>query len=605
MQRKIILSIFIIALSGAILALWKNNASNDAVQSSNAVADPPLPTPARIKSAQPGLPIRAAFYYPWFPEAWEQNGIYPYTNYTPSQGFYDSSGQSLIRQHLMAMQYARIEAGIISWWGQDSRADQRIPAILSATAGSPFRWAIYYEPEGQGNPSTGTLASDLAYLRDRYSDDPSYLRIDDRFVVFVYADPGDDCAMAERWRLANTVGAYVVLKVFPGYEACPNQPDSWHQYGPAEASDSQGHYSYSISPGFWKVGESARLERDLERWQQNISDMVNSGADFQLITTFNEWGEGTAVEMVDEWASASGYGGYLDALRYDGSPAYDAYLPTILKESGNIAPPSADPVIVAAGDIADCDRTSDEITSALLDTISGTVITLGDNAYDSGSAVEFRDCYDPTWGRHKARTRPSVGNHEYKTADAAGYFDYFGAAAGEPTKGYYSYGIGAWHIIAINSNCSEIGGCEAGSAQEQWLRADLQAHPALCTLAYWHHPLFSSGEHSNNPALLPIWQALDEAGVELVLNGHDHHYERFAPQDPSGAADPATGIREFIVGTGGKNLYSLGSLMANSQVFNNDTFGVLKLVLHPTSYDWEFVPQEGSTFADFGSAPCH
>ncbi|HEX9091366.1 MAG TPA: hypothetical protein VF831_07740, partial [Anaerolineales bacterium] len=202
------------------------------------------------------LPIRAAFYYPWFPEAWTQGGVYPYSNYTPTLGYYDLSDQEIIRQQINAMLYGHIEAGILSWWGQGTNTDNRIPAILAATGGTPFKWTIYYEPEGAGNPDVAALTAALVYLQNEYSNDPSYLRINNRFVIFVYADPGDGCGMVDRWKQANTVNAYIVLKVFPGYQACPNQPDGWHQYAPAVAADSQGHNSYTISPGFWKVGEA-------------------------------------------------------------------------------------------------------------------------------------------------------------------------------------------------------------------------------------------------------------------------------------------------------------------------------------------------------------
>ncbi|MCZ7570519.1 MAG: metallophosphoesterase [Ardenticatenaceae bacterium] len=262
-------------------------------------------------------------------------------------------------------------------------------------------------------------------------------------------------------------------------------------------------------------------------------------------------------------------------------------------------------MLIGAGDIAGCSSTGDEATAALLDQIPGTVFTTGDNVYSSGTAKQFANCYDPSWGRHRARTRPAPGNHDYGTAGAAGYFDYFGPLAGEPDKGYYSYDLGAWHIVVLNSNCSAIGGCAAGSPQEQWLRADLAAHPAACTLAYWHHPLFSSGLHGNSPSMQAIWEALYAYAADVVLNGHDHDYERFAPQDPNGVADPAHGIREFVVGSGGKSHYPfLGLPIANSEVRNDNTFGVLKLTLHPASYTWEFVPEAGQTFTDAGSEPC-
>jgi acid phosphatase type 7 len=267
--------------------------------------------------------------------------------------------------------------------------------------------------------------------------------------------------------------------------------------------------------------------------------------------------------------------------------------------------PSAPAVLLAAGDIASCDSPGDEATAALLDGLDGMIATLGDTAYGAGTPAEFGQCYEPSWGRHKGRTRPAPGNHDYGTPGAAAYFNYFGAAAGEADKGYYSYDLGDWHLVALNSNCAAVGGCHAGSPQEQWLRADLAAHPTPCALAYWHHPRFSSGPHGGDVALEPIWQALYDAGADVVLVGHDHLYERFAPQDPRGVADSARGIRQFTVGTGGRSHYSVVRNTANSEVANSDTFGVLRLTLRPADYDWEFVPVAGGSFTDSGSGSCH
>ena len=265
------------------------------------------------------------------------------------------------------------------------------------------------------------------------------------------------------------------------------------------------------------------------------------------------------------------------------------------------APAPADAVLVGAGDIADCGETADSATAALLDHIPGTVFTAGDNAYESGTTEQFARCYDPTWGRHKARTRPAPGNHDYETAQGAAYYHYFGRLAGDSGLGYYSYDLAGWHVVSLNSNIE----MSAGSAQERWLRADLAAHRAACTLAYWHHPLFSSGEHGNTPAVQPLWQALYDAGADVVIAGHDHTYERFAPQTPAGERDPARGIRQFIAGTGGASLYAFTSLAPNSEVRNNTTHGVLKLTLRPRSYAWAFVPAAGGRFRDSGNGNCH
>ncbi len=292
------------------------------------------------------------------------------------------------------------------------------------------------------------------------------------------------------------------------------------------------------------------------------------------------------------------------------APVFDASIPpeTMLdaaikhQDSGTqVVPPTLpeSPIFVGAGDIAHCPSQYDEQTATLLDGIPGTVFTLGDNVYQSGTEQEFKDCFEPSWGRHKARMRPTVGNHEYVTRSGAPYYAYFGESAGPAGKGYYSYDLGAWHIVALNSQID----MRPSSEQGKWLSADLVAHDTKCTLAYMHYPRFSSGDHGDIAPVEDLWQILYDRGVDVVLAGHDHHYERFAPQDPQGKADPA-GIREFIVGTGGKTLRAAKG-KANTEVVNDKAFGVLKLVLNPTSYEWTFVPVPGATFTDQGMANCH
>jgi acid phosphatase type 7 len=267
-------------------------------------------------------------------------------------------------------------------------------------------------------------------------------------------------------------------------------------------------------------------------------------------------------------------------------------------------------VMFAVGDIAACDSGGDETTASLMDTLiishpDAAIALLGDLAYNTGSSAEFTDCYAPSWGRFKSQSHPAVGNHEYETPNAAPYYAYFGASAGDPSKGYYSYELGAWHVIALNSNCAAVGGCEAGSAQEQWLRADLAAHAVRCTLAYWHHPLYSSGIHGNNIVVRDLWQALMDASADLVLVGHDHHYERFAPQDANGRLDATRGIREIIVGTGGKTLRPVTQTVPNSEVSDSATLGVLELQLFADRYDWRFKPEPGASFTDSGATNCY
>ena len=260
--------------------------------------------------------------------------------------------------------------------------------------------------------------------------------------------------------------------------------------------------------------------------------------------------------------------------------------------------------LLAAGDIASCASRGDEATARLLARLRGTVAAIGDTVYESGSDAEYRRCYVPSWGRFKARTRPAVGNHEYGTAGAAGYFHYFGRRA-HPPRGYYSYDLGAWHVVVLNSNCDEAGGCGAGSAQERWLRRDLAAHRTRCTLAYAHHPRYSSGFHGNDRTLRDLWRALYAAGADVVLAGHDHHYERFAPMTPDDRLDARRGLREFVVGTGGRSLRPPFFVKRGSQVRDWSTYGVLELKLGAAGYRWRFVPVAGGTFRDAGSGRCH
>jgi hypothetical protein len=283
-----------------------------------------------------------------------------------------------------------------------------------------------------------------------------------------------------------------------------------------------------------------------------------------------------------------------------------------------VAQTTSSPVIAAAGDIS-CATTSNyynggegtatrcqqKATSDLL--VGGdlaAVLPLGDNQYKMGELSEFAAAYDPTWGRVKSISRPVPGNHEYRSAGATGYYDYFGAAAGDPAEGYYSFDIGSWHLIALNSECAIVA-CSAGSAQEQWLKADLAAHSNMCTLAYMHRARWSSAEGGSSGSVAPLISALYAGNADVVLAGHSHVYERFAPQNPSGVLDMDRGLRQFVIGSGGVNHGNWKTIRANSEKRNNDTFGVLKLTLHATSYDWWFDGAAGGTFTDEGRGDCH
>jgi hypothetical protein len=281
-------------------------------------------------------------------------------------------------------------------------------------------------------------------------------------------------------------------------------------------------------------------------------------------------------------------------------------------------PPVVGPRIAAAGDVA-CDPASaayqggagiglacrQRATSDLLVAEKyRAVLALGDLQYEKGEEATFLASYDPTWGRVKAITKPVPGNHEYETRDAVGYYAYFGPAAGDPTRGYYSFDVGAWHLVALNSNCSAVGGCSVSSPQERWLRDDLSSHPARCTLAFWHHPRFSSGSQGAYATYAAFWQALYDADADVVLVGHDHDYERFAPQTPAGDLDLERGIREFVVGTGGKSQRPFSTIRPNSQARDATTFGILELRLGASAYRWRYRPVVGS-FTDSGATRCH
>jgi hypothetical protein len=264
-------------------------------------------------------------------------------------------------------------------------------------------------------------------------------------------------------------------------------------------------------------------------------------------------------------------------------------------------PASVSQVFVGAGDIAMCDTLDPaRQTGRLLASIGGTVFALGDQAYFSGSAKEYRDCYDPTWGSERGRTFPVPGNHEYESGNAGiPYFNYFGGNAFGP-QGYYAHELGsAWHAIALNSNIP----MGENSPQGQWLRSDLAANRKRCTVAYWHHPLFTSAQNGPTPAVRDVWRQLYAAGVDVILTGHEHVYERFAPQDPDGRLDPARGIRQFIVGTGGAFLYNFVTVAANSEA-RIRAFGLLKLTLDSDSYQWQFIQTNGAV-ADSGTGQCH
>jgi acid phosphatase type 7 len=622
---------------------------------------------------QPKPPYYATFYYPWSKNIsidgrwsyWQDGGHTPpknwFSNYLPDPNpsafdpaheLYSSFDDSTILWQLSKLKEAKQEVVISSWWGQLHKTDLAFKHIMTdimPRADNPYpniRWTLYYEKEAANNPSVSEIVTDLNYIKQNYTDLNSYLKIDGKPVIFVYAGSGDSTDMTYRWAQAKSQVAtpfYIVLKVFTDFKNAPNQPDNWHQYAPANRfSDRPPYYSY-VSPGFWKDGQSVRLPRDLGAFETAVKSMVASSSTWKLTQTWNEWGEGTSVEPGEQVIQTTTGDAIVDP---SGQPFKNAYidilqrhLPTLESiaisqatsplptttpspapsPTSTSLPNSNIPTIVAAGDIA-CTKVGTsgicrhvDVANLITSISPQAVLTLGDTQYESATYEEIMNHYDKSWGKFKSITRPSVGNHEYLTPGASGYFDYFNGIgnqtgpAGDRSKGYYSFNIGSWHLIAINANCSQAGGCGSSSPQIAWLKADLALHPTSCTLAYWHQPRFSSGEHGEHTSVRTIWQTLYDANVDIVLNGHDHNYERFAPQNPYGVRDDQKGIRQFIAGTGGKNLYPMGpqGRVANSEVFNNTSFGVLKLKLHSGSYEWQFVPIAGQSFTDTGTGQCH
>jgi len=268
-------------------------------------------------TTQPSFPIRAAFYYAWYPEQWWAGTFFPYTFDHPTLEYYSDADAQVVRAHTNALLYSHLAAGIYSWWGVDGYPPTalRFWRYLATARTTTLKWAIYYEPEGYGDPDVAKIRSDLEYIRDRYASKPAYLKVGDRFVVYVYGDPRDGCSTAERWREANTVGAYIVLKAFAGFRDCAAQPDAWHEYSAALPEYALLPDAFMVAPGFDERGESTpRLPRDVARWRADVTDMVASNAEWQLVLTFNEWREGTSVESAREWETPSGYGAYLDVL---------------------------------------------------------------------------------------------------------------------------------------------------------------------------------------------------------------------------------------------------------------------------------------------------
>jgi hypothetical protein len=549
----------------------------------------------------------------------------------------------VLAAHVSQMKYAGLDAAIASWWGPTTPTGNRLPLLLDAAAAQDFAITAYYEREGTANPTAAEVRADLATLSTSH---PAWLKIGGKPVIFVYNANDTTCAIVDKWRQAAP-GWYLQMKVFRGYATCPTQPDSWHQYGPAVPYETHGSYHANVSPGFWHHTEATpRLARDLTQFKQNLSRLADAAVAWQLITSFNEWGEGTSVEPATQWQSASGMGDYLDAMRDvfvkgqrstrstttapPASTTTTAAPPpttTVTTTTTTTAPPTTTTTnpppagavtIAAAGDIA-CDPARgaaaaqgngtdscahNKVAQVIQNANVDAVLTLGDNQYEQGSLAQYKGSYDITaWSALKAKTYPAPGNHEWLTGNAQGYKDYF--ASGTPPevdeqRGYYSFNLGAWHLVSLDSDCGSVGGCGTASPMYRWLVADLAANNGKPTLLYWHHPRFTSGPHTDTTTMSTIWDlAVADRDVQLVLTGHDHSYERFAPMGNTGPSP--TGLRQFKAGTGGKNHTCPSTVHTGSEVRNCTSFGALKVTLIPDGgYTWQFLPATGS-FTDTGT----
>lgn len=600
-------------------------------------------------------PIRAMFYYPWFPQTWHAND-----HNQPALGQYSSDNATIVAAHVAGMRYAGMDATIASWWGQGQQNEQtRFPQLYAAGAAQHLGVIPYYEPEGQGDVPAAQIRSDLAYLRVYADANPGgAVRIGGKPVIFVYNAGATGCAEVTKWMTAAP-DWYVNMKVFSGFRTCPDQPSSWHQYGPAVAESAHLPYSFNISPGFWHHNEAApRLVRDPARWASNVGHLKDAAAQWKLVTSFNEWGEATSVEPSPSWQSPSGWGTYLDELHRQLVAGVPAPSPSAIPSPSSTTSPPASPTpspslspspsptpttspspsptptlppgsitVMAAGDIVaqgsngyGTGSNADGYTAELLTRYNPlAILGLGDLQYESGTLGQYNagwgrtTCFTPlhcdAWGRHIGHVYPAPGNHEWATGNAQGYRDYFAtrlAAIGSDTPTppgvtFYSFDLGAWHFVSLDSDVS----MGATSAQVTWLRTDLAANNGRPTMAYWHHPTWSSGEHGSTGSQAAVTAVLvGDRDVQIVLNGHDHDYERFATMGTAGP-DP-NGVRYFVVGTGGKSHYCAYSPVVGTQVFDCTTYGVLRLVLRPDGYDWRFIPTSevggSGTFTDAGTS---
>ncbi len=543
------------------------------------------PTPAGVSLS---LPLRAALYFPQRADGWDDLDL------KPARGTYDSDDPAVIAAQIAEMRSGGIQVGAVAL--PDETSLDVLETILDASRGERFYWGAFLAMELHRDPSTAEIQRLMYDLSQEVAVHPNAWRMDGRMALVVDVDEVDDgCGMSSRWLEANRQRAfYLIMQVFPGYQRCGSQPDLWIDLYPDTPIEPQPQHTRVMLARSWDGRDLLGLERSLRDWGEQVSRAGSLADGLQLVRSYNDWARGLNLEAAALLGKTSGY--YLEVLRRNGKN-YAELVEEALSER--------DAVLVGAGDIAICGSDGSEATAALLDEIPGTIFTAGDNSNEDGSQANYSQCFELSWGRHKQRIFPAAGNHDLMTAQGAPYYAYFGKQAGEPGKGYYSYELGGWHILVLNSVCEYAGGCGEDSPQMVWLRQQLQKHSNLCTLAIWHYPLFTSGARGSNEVVRPFWQVLYEAGADVVINGHDHHYERFARMDASGQLDMVRGMRQFIVGTGGAGVRGIGEVAANSEVRILYTYGVLKLTLKSNGYLWEFIPQQGMGATDSGSGVCH
>ena len=472
------------------------------------------------------LPARAAFYYPWFPETWTVDGAH--VSYTPTLGYYASGDRAVVDEHIGALDYAKVDVAVASWWGPNThKEDERIPLLLERTQAlqSPLKWAFYYEKEGFGDPSLDELRRDLAYVKTEYASSPAYARVDGKPVLFVYNADDASCAVADRWARATGGEWYLVLKVFGGYRGCGGQPDAWHQYAPAAPVDQQEGYSYAVSPGFWRADEaSPRLERDLERWRRNVRDMVASNEPWQLVTTFNEWGEGTAVEAASGWGAA-----YLDALASDGaaSPPETAPRP----DAGSVT-------FAAAGDFGGKDDRAGVMMQDLATRNADAFLLLGDMSYDEIVPESAWCDWVHGYLGDDYPLEVLAGNHE-EDSRVDGFIRDFAACMPDRLNsslgpgGYgvnFAFDLGPLTVVATSPDLSVddvLYRYESGSPERRWLVDTLRAakREGDWVVVGMHKNCLTIGNKSCEIGQ-PFAQLLVDEGVDLVLQGHDHDYQR-------------------------------------------------------------------------------